>query len=174
MIIFKKNIIVKKSFDEVFEVIYNSEDLIHQSIYDIKEWNISEWKVNKGKKIRNEEIYLYVDSMSDSLKSYTVENDKYVRISRKHKIKNDGVKYKEIKTKYKIKNFKTLYKQLVKCLDLINIKDVLKIIDLGNGNTEVVILTKINISLPNKEEHEVYAKNIFETITTNIFSKIQT
>lgn len=173
MIVLRKNIIVKKGFDEVFEQIYNSDDCIHQTIYDIKEWNISEWKVFKGKKIRTEEIYLYVVSMSDALASYTVENDKYARISRKHKIKNDGTKYKEIKTKYSIKNFKTLYKHLIKCLDLINIKDVLKIIDLGDGNTEIDVVTKINITIPNKEEHEIYAKELFETITTNIFAKIQ-
>ena len=111
--------------------------------------------------------------MTDALKSYTVEEDKYVRISRKHKIKNDGTKYKEIKTKYKIKNLKTLYKNIIKCLDLINIKDVLKLIDLGDGNTEVDIVTKINITLPNKELHEAYATEIFETVTSNIFSKIK-
>jgi hypothetical protein len=173
MIILNKNIVVKKGFEEVYNLIYNSDDCIHQTIYDIREWKLSEWKVYKGKKIRNEEIYLYVDSISDALKSYTVENDKFVRISRKHKIKNDGTKYKEIKTKYKIKNFKTIYKQIIKCLDLISIKDVLKIIDLGDGNIEVDILTKINITMTNKEEHESYAKEIFEGITTNIFAKLQ-
>jgi hypothetical protein len=173
MIILNKNIVVKKGFEEVFNLIYNSEDSIHQTIYDIREWEISEWKVFKGKKIRTEEIYLYIESMSDALTSYMVENDKYVRLSRKHKIKNDGTKYKEIKTKYKIKNFKTFYKQIIKCLDLISIKDVLKIIDLGDGNTEIDIVTKINITMSNKEEHESYAKELFETITENIFAKLQ-
>ena len=173
MIILKKSIIINKNFDEVFNLIYNSEENIQQSLYEIKEWKNSEWKILKGKKIRSEELYLYVNSMTDALKSYTVEEDKYVRISRKHKIKNDGTKYKEIKTKYKIKNLKTLYKNIIKCLDLINIKDVLKIIDLGDGNTEVDIVTKINITLPNKELHEAYATEIFETVTSNIFSKIK-
>jgi hypothetical protein len=173
MIILKNNIIVNKGFDEVFDLIYNYDDTIHESLYDIKEWKTSEWKVFKGKKIRNEEIYLHVESMTDSLNSYTEEENKHVRISRKHKIKNDGTKYKEIKTKYKIKNFKAIYRHIIKVLDLINIKDVLKISDLGDGNTEVDILTRINVTLPNKEIHELYGKEIFETITGNIFAKLQ-
>lgn len=173
MIILKKNVVVNKVFNDVFNQIYNYEDTIHESLYDIREWKVSDWKVIKGKKIRTEEIYLYIESMSESLMSYTIEEDKYVRISRKHKIKNDGTKYKEIKTKYKIKNFKPIYKHIIKCLDLINIKDVVKIIDLEDGNVDVEIVTKINITLPNKETHEEYAKQIYETITNNIFDKIQ-
>ena len=73
---------------------------------------------------------IYVNELPEYLKSYTLENDKYLKIRRKYKIINDGIKYKELKCNDEIINLKKGYSAMIKTLNLINLKEYIKIYDL--------------------------------------------
>ena len=103
---------------------------------------------------------------------YTLENDKYIRIRRKYKIVNDGIKYKELKCKDEIINLKKGYSAMIKTLNLINIKEYIKLIYVDDNKTELDIKSKITISIPNKEDFENYIKLIFQNILDNLVNKL--
>jgi hypothetical protein len=175
MIELLSNIVVDKSLEETFNIIYNQrEDTnnINEDLYNIIEWNISDWKIKNGKRKKTENIYIYVNELPEYLKKYTLENDKFIRLRRKYKIINDGSKYKEIKCKDEIINLKKGYNTMIKALKLINIKENIKLLYVDDNKTELNIKTNITISIPNKEDFENYIKLIFQNILDNLVNKL--
>jgi hypothetical protein len=75
--------------DSIMEKLFSGkeDDNMFSNVYKIIEWNMSEWFIKNGVKQKKEDIYLYVESLPDYFKQYTVENDKFLRICVKHKIK---------------------------------------------------------------------------------------
>jgi len=173
MINLKKTIFVENiKFEEVFQRIYNSKKHNLGSVYDIKEWNISDWNVKKGVMQKKEDIYIYVESMPDTILNYINEDKKYLRMVIKHKIKKNGSKYKKIKSKFRINNFKLIYDALIKCFDLISVVNNVEITEHEDKIIEVCINTRININLPDKESYEKYINEIFTEIINNIEKSI--
>ena len=99
----------------------DEDDDLFNNVYKTIEWEMSEWFVKKGVTQKKEDIYIYVETLPDYFKSYTVENDKFLRICIKHKIKVDEVGYKKIKSRFIIKNIKSKYRSIINGLDLIKI-----------------------------------------------------
>jgi len=173
MISLKKSIFVENiKLEEVFEKIYNSKTTNISSVYEIKEWNIGEWNVKKGIMQKKEDIYIYVESMPDNIIDYIIEDEKYLRMVVKNKIKKNGSKYKKIKTRFTITNFKPIYKKLIKCFALINVVNNVEIIEHSDKRIEVCINSMVNINLPNKENYEKYINEIFKSIICNIEKNI--
>jgi len=175
MIELSSNIVINKPLDDIFNKMYDkNEDInINEELYKIIEWKISDWKIKNGKRKKIEDIYIYVNELPEYLKSYTLENDKYIRIHRKYKIINDGIKYKELKCKDEIINLKKGYSTIINTLNLINIKEYIKLIYVEDNITELSIKCKIKISIPNKEDFENYIKLIFQNILDNLVNKLQ-
>jgi hypothetical protein len=118
-------------------------------------------------------IYIYVETLPDYFKSYTVEKDKYLRICIKHKIKVDDAGYKKIKSRFIIKNIKSKYKSIINGLDLIKIINYMEINDIPNTKLiNVNLNTEIKLSIPYKEDFENYLAGIFETINENFRKKL--
>ncbi len=181
---------VNKSIDDVFKLIYevsdnksdipdkisSTEENINDNIYKIIEWDINNWCIIKGKRIKVENIYIYVNDLPEYLKDIVVEDDKFIRMRRKHVIINDGKKYKEVITKSKITNLKNVYMYLFKVMNtlkLIKIKEKLKLTYLNDNETRVDITVSVNILIPtNKEDLEKYLKVVFENLSNNIKKKI--
>jgi hypothetical protein len=155
----------------MYEQVDNSGN-INEELYKIIEWKISDWKIKNGKKKKVEQLYIYVNELPEYLKTYTIENDNFIRIKRKYKILNDGTKYKELKCKEEITNLKKSYSSLIKALKLINIKENIKLTHVEDNKTELDIKIKINISIPNKDDFENYIKIIFQNITDNLVKKL--
>ena len=175
MIELSTNIIIDKTVDDVFKLMYEQVDNsgnINEELYKIIEWKISDWKIKNGKKKKVEQLYIYVNELPEYLKTYTIENDNFIRIKRKYKILNDGTKYKELKCKEEITNLKKSYSSLIKALKLINIKENIKLTHVEDNKTELDIKIKINISIPNKDDFENYIKIIFQNITDNLVKKL--
>jgi hypothetical protein len=175
MIELSTNIIIDKTVDDVFKLMYEQVDNsgnINEELYKIIEWKISDWKIKNGKKKKVEQLYIYVNELPEYLKTYTIENDNFIRIKRKYKILNDGTKYKELKCKEEITNLKKGYSSLIKALKLINIKENIKLTHIEDNKTELDIKIKINISIPNKDDFENYIKIIFQNITDNLVKKL--
>jgi hypothetical protein len=82
----------------------DEDDDLFNNVYKTIKWEMSEWFVKKGVTQKKEDIYIYVETLPDYFKSYTIENDKFLRICIKHKIKVDEVGYKKIKSRFIIKN----------------------------------------------------------------------
>ena len=99
----------------------DEDDDLFNNVYKTIEWEMSEWFVKKGVTQKKEDIYIYVETLPDYFKSYTVENDKFLRICIKHKIKVDEVGFKKIKSRFIIKNIKSKYRSIINGLDLIKI-----------------------------------------------------
>lgn len=151
----------------------SEDDNMFSNVYRIIEWKMSDWFVKAGVKQKKEDIYIYVDSIPDYFKPYTVENDKYLRICVKHKIKVDKDGFKKIKSRFIIKNFKSSYKTIINGLDLIKIINYMEITDVPNtmlGN--VKIDTNISLFIPMKDEFENYLVDIFNTINENFKKKL--
>lgn len=151
----------------------SEDDNMFSSVYRIIEWKMSDWFVKAGVKQKKEDIYIYVDSIPDYFKPYTVENDKYLRICVKHKIKVDKDGFKKIKSRFIIKNFKSSYKTIINGLDLIKIINYMEITDVPNtmlGN--VKIDTSISLFIPMKDEFENYLVDIFNIINENFKKKL--
>lgn len=181
---------VNKSIDDVFKLIYevsdnksdipdkisSTEENINDNIYKIIEWDINNWCIIKGKRIKVENIYIYVNDLPEYLKDIVVEDDKFIRMRRKHVIINDGKKYKEVITKSKITNLKNVYMYLFKVMNtlkLIKIKEKLKLTYLNDNETRVDITVSVNILIQtNKEDLEKYLKVVFENLSNNIKKKI--
>ena len=181
---------VNKSIDDVFKLIYevsdnksdipdkisSTEENINDNIYKIIEWDINNWCIIKGKRIKVENIYIYVNDLPEYLKDIVVEDDKFIRMRRKHVIINDGKKYKEVITKSKITNLKNVYMYLFKVMNtlkLIKIKEKLKLTYLNDNETRVDITVSVNILIStNKEDLEKYLKVVFENLSNNIKKKI--
>jgi hypothetical protein len=181
---------VNKSIDDVFKLIYevsdnksdipekisSTEENINDNIYKIIEWDINNWCIIKGKRIKVENIYIYVNDLPEYLKDIVVEDDKFIRMRRKHVIINDGKKYKEVITKSKITNLKNAYMYILKVLNtlkLIKIKEKLKLTYLDDNETCVDITVSVNILIPiNNEDLEKYLKVVFENLSNNIKRKI--
>lgn len=181
---------VNKSINDVFKLIYevsenksdipdkisSTEENINDNIYKIIEWDINNWCIIKGKRIKVENIYIYVNDLPEYLKDIVVEDDKFIRMRRKHVIINDGKKYKEVITKSKITNLKNVYMYLFKVMNtlkLIKIKEKLKLTYLNDNETRVDITVSVNILIPtNKEDLEKYLKVVFENLSNNIKKKI--
>ena len=64
----------------------DEDDDLFNNVYKTIKWEMSEWFIKKGVKQKKEDIYIYVETLPDYFKSYTVENDKFLRICIKHKI----------------------------------------------------------------------------------------
>ena len=181
---------VNKSIDYVFKLIYevsdnksdipekisSTEENINDNIYKIIEWDINNWCIIKGKRIKVENIYIYVNDLPEYLKDIVVEDDKFIRMRRKHVIINDGKKYKEVITKSKITNLKNAYMYILKVLNtlkLIKIKEKLKLTYSNDNVTCVDITVSVNILIPiNNEDLEKYLKVVFENLSNNIKRKI--
>lgn len=181
---------VNKSINDVFKLIYevsenksdipdkisSTEENINDNIYKIIEWDINNWCIIKGKRIKVENIYIYVNDLPEYLKDIVVEDDKFIRMRRKHVIINDGKKYKEVITKSKITNLKNVYMYLFKVMNtlkLIKIKEKLKLTYLNDNETRVDITVSVNILIQtNKEDLEKYLKVVFENLSNNIKKKI--
>lgn len=181
---------VNKSINDVFKLIYevsenksdipdkisSTEENINDNIYKIIEWDINNWCIIKGKRIKVENIYIYVNDLPEYLKDIVVEDDKFIRMRRKHVIINDGKKYKEVITKSKITNLKNVYMYLFKVMNtlkLIKIKEKLKLTYLNDNETRVDITVSVNILIStNKEDLEKYLKVVFENLSNNIKKKI--
>jgi len=158
----------------VLDNIFSSEDNnLFNNVYKIIEWNMSDWFTKNGVTQKKEDIYIYVDSLPDYFKAYTIENDKYLRICIKHKIKTNSVGYKKIKSRFIIKNIKSSYNKLIKGLSLIKIINYMEISDIPNTKLiNVNINTEINIHLPYKDGFENYLVDIFNIINDNFKIKL--
>lgn len=158
----------------VLENIFSSEDnSIFDNVYKIIEWNMSDWFIKKGVTQKKEDIYIYVDSLPDYFKAYTIENDKYLRICIKHKIKTNNIDYKKIKSRFIIKNIKSKFNNLIKSLALIKIINYMEISDIPNTKLiNVNLNTEINLHLPYKDGFENYLVDIFNTINENFKTKL--
>lgn len=168
----------KKDTDNVNSIIEKifggkEDDNMFSNVYSIIEWKMSDWFIKKGVKQKKEDIYIYVDSIPDYFKAYTIENDKFLRICIKHKIKIDNDGYKKIKSRFIIKNFKQSYKTLINGLDLIKIINYMEISDVANTNlVNVNINTSINLYIPLKDDFENYIADIFNIINDNFKKKL--
>jgi hypothetical protein len=153
----------------------SEDENMFSNVYRIVEWKMSDWFIKNSVKQKKEDIYLYVDSIPDYFKSYTVENDKYLRICVKHKIKSDSDGYKKIKSRFMIKNFKSSYKTIINGLDLIKIINYMEITDVPNTMlVNVKIDTNISLSIPMKDDFENYLIDIFNMINENLKNKLST
>jgi hypothetical protein len=161
--------------NSVMNEIFNTEEnnSMFTDIYKIIEWTMSEWFVKKGVKQKREDFYIYVESLPDFFKAYTVENDKYLRVSVKHKIKKDDDGYKKIKSRFTIKNFKNSYKCFINGLELIKIINYMEIADVPNTKLiNVNINSEVNLFLPSKDEFETYLIDMFNIINENFKLKL--
>ena len=149
------------------------DDNMFSDVYSIIEWKMSDWFIKNGVKQKKEDVYLYVPSIPDYFKGYTVENDKFLRICIKHKIKADKDGYKKLKSKFIIKNFKSSYKSLINGLNLIKIINYMEITDVPNTKLiNVNINTTINLFIPLKDDFENYLVDIFNDINDNFKKKL--
>jgi hypothetical protein len=172
-------ILVDKNDETDIRVVMNNifscdEDKgLFNNIYKTIEWKMSGWFVKKGVTQKKEDIYIYVETLPDYFKSYTVENDKFLRICIKHKIKVDDEGYKKIKSRFIIKNIKSKYRNIINGLDLIKVINYMEINDIPNTKLiNVNLNTEIKLSIPYKEDFENYLANVFETINENFRKKL--
>jgi hypothetical protein len=149
------------------------DDNMFSEVYSIKEWKMSDWFVKNGVKQKKEDVYLYVPSIPDYFKGYTEENDKFLRICIKHKLKKDKDGYKKLKSKFIIRNFKSNYKSLINGLNLIKIINYMEITDVPNTRlVNININTTINLFIPLKDDFENYLVDIFNDINDNFKKKL--
>jgi hypothetical protein len=166
----------KMNLKSAMEIIFSIEEdnkAVFNNIYKIIEWNMSEWIVIKGVKQMKEDFYIYVESLPDFFKAYTVEIDKYLRVRVKHKIKVDDEGFKKIKSRFSLKNLKPCFRSIVNGLELIKIINYMEIADVPNTKLiNININTDINLTLPSKNEIEGYLENIFNVINENFKIKL--
>lgn len=167
------NMNVNSAMKIIFSLDDNNKEGAFNNLYKIIEWNMGEWIINKGVKHMREDFYIYVETLPDFFKAYTVENDKFLRIRVKHKMKIDNDGFKKIKSKFFIKNLKPSYKCFVNGLELIKIINYMEIADVPNTNLlNININTNINLTLPSKNEFENYLLNVFDVINENFKKKL--
>ena len=61
--------------DSIMNKIFGEDDEtdnMFSNVYRIEEWKMSDWFVKKGVKQKKEDIYIYVESIPDYFKTYTV------------------------------------------------------------------------------------------------------
>ena len=151
----------------------DEDDDLFNNVYKTIKWEMSEWFIKKGVKQKKEDIYIYVETLPDYFKSYTLENDKFLRICIKHKIKVDDDGYKKIKSRFIIKNIKSKYRSIINGLDLIKIINYMEINDIPNTKLiNVNLNTEINLTIPYKNDFENYLAGVFETINENFRKKL--
>jgi len=164
------------SVDSAMKIIFSIEEDnkgVFNNLYKIIEWNMGDWIINKGVKHMREDFYIYVESLPDFFKAYTVENDKYLRVRVKHKMKVDNEGFKRIKSRFSIKNLKPSYKCIVNGLELIKIINYMEISDVPNTRLlNININTDINLTLPSKNDIENYLLNVFDVINENFKKKL--
>jgi hypothetical protein len=164
------------SVDSAMKIIFSIEEDnkgVFNNLYKIIEWNMGDWIINKGVKHMREDFYIYVESLPDFFKAYTVENDKYLRVRVKHKMKVDTEGFKRIKSRFSIKNLKPSYKCIVNGLELIKIINYMEISDVPNTKLlNININTDINLTLPSKNDIENYLLNVFDVINENFKKKL--
>ena len=155
------------------------DDNMFSNVYTIIEWKMSDWFIKKGVQQKKEDIYLYVDSLPEYFKQYTVENDKFLRICVKHKIKEvkgtsgENTGYKKIKSRFIIKNFKSGYRSIINGLDLIKIINYMEITEVPNTQLiNINISTTISFCIPLKDDFETYIAGIFDSINENLKKKL--
>lgn len=151
----------------------DEDDDLFNNVYKTIKWEMTEWFIKKGVKQKKEDIYIYVETLPDYFKSYTLENDKFLRICIKHKIKVDNDGYKKIKSRFIIKNIKSKYRSIINGLDLIKIINYMEINDIPNTKLiNVNLNTEINLTIPYKNDFENYLAGVFETINENFRKKL--
>jgi len=162
--------------DSAMKIIFSIEEDnkgVFNNIYKIIEWNMGEWIINKGVKHMREDFYIYVESLPDFFKAYTVENNKYLRVRVKHKMKVDEEGFKKIKSKFSLKNLKPGYRSIVNGFELIKIINYMEIADVPNTKLlNININTNINLTLPSKNEIENYLLDVFNVINENFKTKL--
>jgi DNA-binding cell septation regulator SpoVG len=162
--------------DSAMKIIFSIEEDnkgVFNNIYKIIEWNMGEWIINKGVKHMREDFYIYVESLPDFFKAYTVENNKYLRVRVKHKMKVDEEGFKKIKSRFSLKNLKPGYRSIVNGFELIKIINYMEIADVPNTKLlNININTNINLTLPSKNEIEDYLLDVFNVINENFKTKL--
>jgi DNA-binding cell septation regulator SpoVG len=162
--------------DSAMKIIFSIEEDnkgVFNNIYKIIEWNMGEWIINKGVKHMREDFYIYVESLPDFFKAYTVENEKYLRVRVKHKMKVDEEGFKKIKSRFSLKNLKPGYRSIVNGFELIKIINYMEIADVPNTKLlNININTNINLTLPSKNEIEDYLLDVFNVINENFKTKL--
>jgi len=177
--------------DSIMEKLFSGkeDDNMFSNVYKIIEWNMSEWFIKNGVKQKKEDIYLYVESLPDYFKQYTVENDKFLRICVKHKIKetkaaakaakksvkedDNSTGYKKIKSRFIIKNFKSGYRSIINGLELIKVINYMEITEIPNTDLiNINISTDINLCIPMKDDFENYLATTFDSINENLKKKL--
>jgi hypothetical protein len=160
MTVIKKNIVVQKSIQDIFQLLYENNTNIFDSHMTLIKWDKDDWIIKKNLlKQRNEYVYVYIPSIPDEVVHYLLEKDKFLQVGVKNKFIIDKPEHHKIKTKFKILNVNPFFKTLINDLHIVNIKNTIELLSVNECRTHIKIKIKVAINIPK-------TKKINEFITT--------
>lgn len=172
MTVIEKTINVEQDKASVFEKLFESNDGIFNAHMKIMEWKTGEWRIKKKVRQRKEQVYIYIDSLPDDLKQYTLENDKYLRLEVKNKFIVDTEDYQKIKTKFKIVNLNKLLRTILNDLHIVNIKSTVELHKVDNTHTSVKIIIKVQLNIPKSKIVDEYINVLANNLLDSTISQL--
>lgn len=168
----QKSFTANKNINDVFDIIYNSDETIFSKVYAVDLWEKSDWCVRRNIKQKSECMTIYMDSLPDKLAEFTIEKNKQLCIKIKSKVKKDLLQAKKVKTKISILNINPIIKVIITGLHLIKIQLVTELLSVDEGNTRVNIQIFVSLFIPDKEAIENFVEELSETLVKSLEARL--
>jgi|688.fasta_scaffold294954_2 hypothetical protein len=168
----QKQFTTNKNINEVFDIIYNSDDNIFSNVYAVNSWERSDWIVKRNIKQKSENICIYLDNLPDKLVEFTIEKNKELKLKIRNKVRKDLLRTKKIKTKISILNINPIIKAIITGLHLIKIKLVTELQTIEENKTHVNIQVFVSLFIPEKDAIEAFVEEISEALVNSLQQRL--
>jgi hypothetical protein len=168
----QKQFTTNKTINEVFDIIYNSDDSIFSNVYAVNAWERSDWIVKRNIKQKSENICIYLDTLPDKLVEFTIEKNKELKLKIRNKVRKDLLRTKKIKTKLSILNINPIIKAIITGLHLIKIKILTELQTIEENKTHVNIQVYVSLFIPEKDAIEAFVEEISEALVNSLQQRL--
>jgi hypothetical protein len=168
----QKQFTTNKTINEVFDIIYNSDDSIFSNVYAVNAWERSDWIVKRNIKQKSENICIYLDTLPDKLVEFTIEKNKELKLKIRNKVRKDLLRTKKIKTKLSILNINPIIKAIITGLHLIKIKILTELQTIEENKTHVNIQVFVSLFIPEKDAIEAFVEEISEALVNSLQQRL--
>lgn len=172
---FIQDIIVNKSINNVFDIMYNlNNNIISSSVTSLVDYQMIDWYNKKKVVQKNEYLTVFINDLPESYANFLNHTMKHIRISKVNKqtFANDNTYY--IHTKLKIKNLFPFVENNTSAITSVKCICKVKLIKINNNQTKISIKNKTYAFLPYSSDIETYIDGYVNIIYNKIVNVLQT
>lgn len=170
-----KNQIINKNIEDVFNLMYNSNNnIVSSSVSQIIDWQTEDWHIRKTYLQKKDTITLYIQNLPDMFTSFLDNSNKHVKILMVSKIAFHNKKEYILRTKYKVINLQPIMQTVINSLHLVKTKCKIHLERISETSTKLNVYSRISVFLPFASEIETYIQGfiagVFGKLNNTLFN----